>query len=63
MPTNEQAQACVRVCQMLSNGYQPIHLFRYSTKSKRVYILAGVTESIQILIPENGKWRFIDNAT
>jgi hypothetical protein len=62
MPTNEQAQACVRVCQMLSNGYQPIHLFRYNPKTKRVYILAGATESIQILIPENGKWRFVDNA-
>jgi hypothetical protein len=55
MPTDEQAQACLRVCQMLSNGYQPIYLFRYSYSSRRVYILAGMTESIQIVIPENGK--------
>jgi hypothetical protein len=62
MPTAEQALVCVRLCQMLSNGYQPIHLFRYNQNSKRVYILAGVTESIQIVVPENGKWRFIDDA-
>jgi hypothetical protein len=62
MPTDVQAQACLRLCQMLSNGYQPIYLFRYSQNSRRVYILAGMTESIQIVIPENGKWRFIDDA-
>jgi hypothetical protein len=62
MPTDEQAQACLRVCQMLSNGYQPIYLFRYSRNSRRVYILAGMTENIQIVMPENGKWRFIDDA-
>jgi hypothetical protein len=62
MPTDEQAQACLRVCQMLSNGYQPIYLFRYSRNSRRIYILAGMTESIQIVISENGKWRFIDDA-
>jgi hypothetical protein len=62
MPTDEQAQACLRVCQMLSNGYQPIYLFRYSRNSRRIYILAGIMESIQIVIPENGKWRFIDDA-
>ncbi len=62
MPTDEQAQACLRVCQMLSNGYQPIYLFRYSRNSGIIYILAGMTESIQIVIPENGKWRFIDDA-
>jgi hypothetical protein len=62
MPTDEQAQACLRVCQMLSNGYQPIYLFRYSRNSRKIYILAGMTESIQIVISENGKWRFIDDA-
>lgn len=44
MPTAEQAFACVRVCQMLSNGYQPIHVFRYNPNTKTVFILAGVTE-------------------
>ncbi|WP_438612341.1 DUF6888 family protein [Laspinema palackyanum] len=29
-PTNEQAQACLRVCQMLSNGFRDIHLFQYN---------------------------------
>ncbi|PSB58557.1 DUF6888 family protein [Chamaesiphon polymorphus] len=62
MPTDEQAQACLRVCKMLSNGYQPIYLFRYSQNARRIYILAGMTESIQVVIPENGQWRFIDDA-
>lgn len=61
MPTVEQAFACVRVFQMLSSGYQPVHLFRYDQKTGIIYILAGVTESMEILIPPNGKWRFIDN--
>ncbi|MGQ9873559.1 DUF6888 family protein [Leptodesmis sp.] len=49
MPTAEQAFVCVRVCQMLSDGYQPIHVFRYNPNTKTVFILAGVTESLEIL--------------
>jgi hypothetical protein len=61
MPTTEQALACVRVCQMLSNGYQPIHVFRYSPNTKTVFILAGVTESLEILVFPNGQWSFNDD--
>jgi hypothetical protein len=61
MPTTEQALACVRVCQMLSNGYQPIHVFRYSPNAKTVFILAGVTESLEILVFSNGQWSFNDD--
>jgi hypothetical protein len=46
MPTDAQAQACLRICQMLSTGFQPIHLFRYGSEFRTVYILAGVTESM-----------------
>jgi hypothetical protein len=60
MPTTEQALACVRVCQMLSNGYQPIHVFRYNQNTKTVFILAGVTESLEILIFSDGQWSFND---
>lgn len=60
MPTIEQAFTCVRVCQMLSNGYQPIHVFRYNQNTKTVFILAGVTESLEILIFANGQWSFND---
>ncbi|WP_009632247.1 DUF6888 family protein [Synechocystis sp. PCC 7509] len=61
MPTNDQAIACVRVCQMLSNGYQPIHVFRYNQKTKTVFILAGITESLEVLIFPDGQWRFNDD--
>ncbi|WP_442937052.1 DUF6888 family protein [Nostoc sp.] len=41
LPTTEQALACVRVCQMLSNLYKDIRLFRFDDKTGQVYILAG----------------------
>ncbi len=50
MPTEVQAIACVRVCQMFSNGYKPIPIFRYNLNTNTVFILAGVTESLEILI-------------
>jgi|LakMenE01Jun11ns_1017448.scaffolds.fasta_scaffold8949494_1 hypothetical protein len=61
MPTVNQAIACVRVCQMLSNSYQPIHLFRYNADTRIVFILAGESESLEILIFPDGQWRFTDD--
>jgi hypothetical protein len=63
MPTAAQALACVRVCQMLSNGYQPIYIFRYNVYTKVVFILAGVTESIEVVIFPDGYWRFNNEET
>jgi hypothetical protein len=63
MPTIEQAFACVRVCQMISSGYQPIHIFRYNENTQTVFILAGVTEGLEILIFPNGRWSFTDDET
>ncbi len=56
-PTNQQAQASLRVCQMLSNGYKDIHLFRFDNKIGNVFILAG--NDIQIVIPPTGEWYFL----
>jgi hypothetical protein len=61
MPTIEQAFSCVIVCQQLSNGYQPIYLFRYDQYERTVFILAGVTESLEIVIFPDGVWRFSDD--
>jgi hypothetical protein len=58
MPTDEQAQTCLRVCQMLSTGFQPIHLFRYNPETQTVYILAGITESIEIVVFADSEWEF-----
>ncbi|PSB49187.1 hypothetical protein C7B80_03030 [Cyanosarcina cf. burmensis CCALA 770] len=62
MPTVEQALACVRVCQMLSNSYRAIYVFRYDTNRKIVYIQAGTevqTDEIEVEIAQSGLWRFI----
>jgi hypothetical protein len=37
-PTAEQALACLRVCQMLSNTYRDIHLFRFNEQRGYVFI-------------------------
>jgi hypothetical protein len=58
-PTEDQAQACLRVCQMLSNYYKDIKLFRFDAQIGDVYILAG--DEMQIIVPPNGDWRFIEN--
>jgi hypothetical protein len=50
MPTNAQAQGCLRGCKMLSSGFQPIHLFRYDPLDRKVYILAGVNECIELVV-------------
>ncbi|MFB2878221.1 DUF6888 family protein [Floridanema aerugineum] len=56
-PTNEQAQACLRVCQWLSNGYRNIELFRFDYQTGDVYILAG--DELQIIVPPSGLWYFL----
>lgn len=61
-PSSQQALACLRVCQMLSNSYRAIFLFRYDTTRQVVYIQAGTeaqNDEIEIEIPNNGFWRFI----
>ncbi|MFN6562731.1 MAG: DUF6888 family protein [Nostoc sp. ChiSLP01] len=57
-PTNEQAQTCVRVCQMLSNSFRNVELFRYDDQTGVVFIFAN--EELQIIVPPNGDWRFLD---
>lgn len=56
LPTVEQAFAAVCVCQWLSNGFQPIYVFRYDSIRQILYILAGTNENVQIIIPPNGFW-------
>lgn len=59
-PTAEQALACLRVCQMLSNYYRNIELFRFDDKTGDVFILAS--DELQIIVPRNEPWRFVDEA-
>ena len=62
-PTINQAFACLRVCQMLSNCLQTIHVFRFDEKTGEIFVLAGVHENIEIVIYRNGLWEFIDDQT
>ena len=43
---------------MLFNGYRDIQIFRFDEKTGDVYILAG--DNIQIIVPPNETWRFVD---
>jgi hypothetical protein len=45
---------------MLSNLMQSIHLFRYNSLTKQVFIIAGKQEGIEIIIFEDGNWEFHD---
>ena len=58
MPTNQQKNTAIFLCQLLSNLYQPINLFRYDRRLKIIYILAGVNDGIEITINDAGKWSF-----
>lgn len=60
-PTNKQAQACLRVCQMFSTYYRDIKLFRFDAQLGYVYILAG--DNMQIIVSTDGDWSFIENET
>ncbi|WP_072061077.1 DUF6888 family protein [Crocosphaera watsonii] len=57
LPTNEQGQKCIYLCQSLTNTYQLIYLVRLDERDGQLLILAG--NDIQILINRNGDWEFL----
>lgn len=59
MPTQEQSIATIFLCQLLSNLYQPINVFRYDRRLKTLYIQAGITDGIAVIIDEDGVWDFV----
>ncbi|AFZ32973.1 hypothetical protein Glo7428_4534 [Gloeocapsa sp. PCC 7428] len=58
MPTRKQSDTAIFLCQLLSNLYQPIQIFRYDQKLKTVYIQAG-EDNIALIIDEDGGWEFV----
>ena len=58
MPINQQKNTAIFICQLLSNLYQPINLFRYDKRLKVIYILAGINDGLEIVINQDGKWDF-----
>ncbi|MBO1352342.1 MAG: hypothetical protein EBE86_035535 [Hormoscilla sp. GUM202] len=59
MPTQQQLVTAVFLCQLLSNLYQPIQVFRYDRRLKTIYIQAGVNDEIALVIDEDGSWEFV----
>jgi hypothetical protein len=59
LPTQKQSNTAIFVCQLLSNLYQPIQVFRYDQELKTLYIQAGATDEIALIIKEDGNWDFI----
>ncbi|WP_436836098.1 DUF6888 family protein [Laspinema palackyanum] len=60
MPTVAQAYGSVKVCQMLSNLYQVINVFRYDPALKTIYVQAGRNDEFAIIINEEGIWEFVE---
>ncbi len=58
MPTASQMLQAIVLSQWLSNFYRPIYLFRYYSKRKEIFIIAGEQENIEITIYSDGKWRY-----
>jgi len=60
VPTREQAFQSIVLCHWLSNGFQPINVYRYDAKQKTIYIQAGEQDSIILVIFSNGEWSFYE---
>lgn len=59
LPTQKQSNTAIFLCQLLSNLYQPIQVFRYDPTLKTLYIQAGVADEIALIIKEDGSWDFV----
>lgn len=59
LPTRKQSDTAIFLCQLLSNLFQPMQVFRYDQKLKTIYIQAGTSDEIALIIEENGNWEFV----
>ncbi|OCQ94444.1 hypothetical protein BCD64_07110 [Nostoc sp. MBR 210] len=59
MPTRKQSDTAIFLCQLLSNLYQPIQVFRYDQQLKTLCIQAGVNDEIAVIIDQDGNWKFV----
>ena len=56
MPTAAQLESLYRTCYQLTyTMLQPIHLVCIDERTKNVYIIAGIEETIEIEISPNGE--------
>jgi hypothetical protein len=59
LPTQKQSNTAVFLCQLLSNLYQPIQIFRYDPTLKTLYIQTRAADEIALIIKEGGNWDFV----
>jgi len=59
LPTQQQLVTAAFLCQLLSNLYQPIQVFRYDRRFKTIYMQAGINDGIALVIDEDGSWEFV----
>jgi hypothetical protein len=59
LPPKKQSDTALFLCQLLSNLYRPIQIFRYDRKLKTLYIQAGMSDEIAVIIDEDGNWSFV----
>lgn len=57
--TQKQADTAIFLCQLLSNLYQPIQIFRYDRKLRTLYIQADRADEIAAIISPDGNWNFV----
>ena len=55
-PTEGQMRSLYRQCYRLTNVFlQPIHLVRLDERTRNLFVLAGVSESIELQIRPDGE--------
>ena len=55
-PTEAQLRSLYRQCHWLSNVlFQPIHIVRLDERTRNLFILAGLKESIELQIRPDGE--------
>jgi hypothetical protein len=59
LPTYAQTLQATILCQWISNGFQPISVFRYDTRYRTIYIQGGKNEEISLVIYSDGEWDFV----
>jgi hypothetical protein len=59
LPTQQQSNTAIFLCQLLSTLYQPIQIFRYDQILKTIDVQAGMADEIALIIKEDGNWDFV----
>jgi hypothetical protein len=54
--TPAQAMTGIRLCHNITNMYRSIELIRLDERTGNLFVLVG--EEIEIVISQNGQWRF-----